>query len=162
VLRNEAAHKQYCALLEEDSSGEVSKEYGINRDSILNELAYFHVCNGSLVPDVMHDILEGALQYEVKLMLQFMIDTEKYFTLEELNTRLEHMELGYMESKDRPTAITAATLRSSGSSLKQKGIRMLHIRRNVFHIHICYFQLYSCPDVALWPDSSDASRGSCS
>ena len=43
-------------------------------------------CNGSLVPDVMHDILEGALQYEVKLMLQFMVDTERYFTLDELNT----------------------------------------------------------------------------
>ena len=54
MLRNEATHKQYCALLEEDSSGEVSKQYGINRDSILNELAYFHVWNGSLVPDVMH------------------------------------------------------------------------------------------------------------
>ena len=77
---------------------------------------------GSLVPDVMHDILEGALQYEVELMLQFMIDTEKYFTLEELNTRLEHMELGYMECKDRPTAFSVATLRASGSSLKQKGI----------------------------------------
>ena len=160
MLRNEAAHRQYCALLEEDSSGEVSKQYDINRDSILNELAYFHMCNGSLVPDVMHDILEGALQYEVKLMLQFMIDTEKYFTLEELNTRLEHIELGYMEYKDRPTAISVATLRSSGSSLKQKGMRVIHYRRNVFHIHICYFQQYSCTDVAVWPDSSNASSGS--
>ena len=162
MLRNEAAHRQYCALLEEDSSGEVSKQYDINRDSILNELAYFHLCNGSLVPDVMDDILEGALQYEVKLMLQFMIDTEKYFTLEELNTRLEHIELGYMEYKDRPTAISVATLRSSGSSLKQKGMRVIHYRRNVFHIHICYFQLYSCTDVAVWPDSSNASSRSCS
>ena len=162
MLRNEAAHRQYCALLEEDSSGEVSKQYGINRDSILNKLAYFHVCNGSLVPDVMHDIFEGALQYQVKLMLQFMIDTEKYFTLEELNTRLEHIELGYMEYKDRPTAISVATLHSSGSSLKQKGMRVIHFRRNVFHIHICYFQLYSSTDVAVWPDSSNASSGSCS
>ena len=63
-------------------------------------LSYFHVCNGSLVPDVMHDILEGALQYEVKLMLQFMVDTERYFTLNELNTRLEHVELGYMLVQD--------------------------------------------------------------
>ena len=52
--------KQHCALFKEDSTGEVSKEYGINRDSILKELSYFHVCNGSLVLDVMHDILEGA------------------------------------------------------------------------------------------------------
>ena len=38
-----------------------------------------------------------------------MIDTEKYFTLEELNTRLEHIELGYMEYKDRPIPISVAT-----------------------------------------------------
>ena len=122
MLRDEASHKQHCALLEDDDTGEISKQYGINRNSILNELSYFHVCNGSLVPDVMHDILEGALQYEVKLMLQFMVDTERYFTLNELNTRLEHAELGYMECKDRPTAITATTLHSSGNSLKQKGM----------------------------------------
>ena len=27
-----------------------------------------------VVPDIMHDILEGALQYEVKLMLKNMIE----------------------------------------------------------------------------------------
>jgi len=125
VLRCEEEHKQHCALLKEDSTGKVSKEYGINHDSILIELSYFHVCNGSLVPDVMHDVLEGALSYEVKLMLQFMIDTEGYFSLDDLNSQLEHIELGYMESKDRPTAITAKTLYSSGNSLKQKGMVMI-------------------------------------
>lgn len=42
---------------------------------------YFHVCDGSLIPDIMHDILEGALQYEVKVMLQAMISEDRYFTL---------------------------------------------------------------------------------
>ena len=59
MLRCEADHKQHCALLKEDNTGEVSKEYGINRDSILNELSYFHVCNGALVPDIMHKSLTG-------------------------------------------------------------------------------------------------------
>ena len=36
---------------------------------------YFHVCEGGLLPDVMHDIL-GALQYEVKIMLQAMVEDE--------------------------------------------------------------------------------------
>jgi len=38
----------------------------------MNELNYFHVCDGSLLPDVMHDLLEGALQYEIKLLLHKM------------------------------------------------------------------------------------------
>jgi len=152
VLRCEEEHKQHCALLKEDSTGEVSKEYGINRDSILNELSYFHVCNGSLVPDVMHDVLEGALPYEVKLMLQFMIDTEGYFSLDDLNSRLEHIELGYMESKDRPTAITAKTLYSSGNSLKQKGMVMITLFDKLFPFHvyilILHVQLHRCGSLA--------------
>lgn len=77
-----------------ESGVESSQRYGIYRNSILNELSYFHVCSGTLLPDVMHDILEGALQCEVKLMLRVMVYEEGYFTLDNLNTRLENIELG--------------------------------------------------------------------
>jgi len=83
---------------------------------------YFHVCDGGLVQDVMHDLLEGALQYELKLMLQYMIRVETYFSLDRLNTRLMNMDMGYMEVKDQPTSISSATLNSSGHSLKQAGM----------------------------------------
>lgn len=36
----------------------------------LSSLNYFDVASGSLVPDIMHDILEGALPLEVKHMLK--------------------------------------------------------------------------------------------
>lgn len=74
--------------MKKDKTGKKKKEFGINRNSILNELKYFHVCNGCLIPDVMHDLLEGALQYEVKLLLQVMIQN-KAFTLDLFNTRLK-------------------------------------------------------------------------
>ena len=45
----------------------------------------------------MHDILEGVLQYEVKLLLHVMIEEEGYFSLDYFNSRLENLELGYME-----------------------------------------------------------------
>ena len=70
----------------------------------------------------MHDVLEGALQYEVKLMLQFMINHEGYFTLEIFNSYLVNLELGYMESNNRPTVISPKTLNSGGNSLKQNGL----------------------------------------
>ena len=47
----------------------------------LYKYRYFHVCDGSLLPDVMHDLLEGALQYEVKLMLKCMIMEDQLFSL---------------------------------------------------------------------------------
>ena len=77
------------------------------------------MCNGGLLPDIMHDLLEGVLQYEVKLMLRKMIYVEKYFSLDRFNSRLVSIELGYMEIKDTPTPITSATLSSSGHNLKQ-------------------------------------------
>lgn len=44
--------------------------YGINRRALLSTLTFFDIASGSLIPDIMHDILEGALPLEVKLMLQ--------------------------------------------------------------------------------------------
>lgn len=82
---------------------------------------YFHVCDGSLVPDIMHDVLEGVLEYEAKLLLNIFIKKEKYFTLAEFNSRLQCLDLGYMESKDRPTLIADSTLSSSSNKLKQEG-----------------------------------------
>ena len=133
TLRDELSHRRHCTELEGESGIEASKLNGINRDSILNKLAYFHVCSGALLPDVMHDVLEGALQYEIKLMLRVMIAEERYFTLDTLNTRMENLELGYMESKDCPTPISNTTLFSSGVSLKQAGTYVYFM----YTVHVC-------------------------
>lgn len=44
--------------------------FGVNRLALLNSLDYFDVTSGALLPDVMHDVLEGALPLEMKLMLK--------------------------------------------------------------------------------------------
>lgn len=54
----------------------------------INNDGYFHVCEGGLLPDVTHDVLEGALQYEAKIMLQAMVEDEHYLTLNELTPGL--------------------------------------------------------------------------
>ena len=36
--------------------------------SILLELKYYDICASGLIPDIMHDVLEGALVCEVKLI----------------------------------------------------------------------------------------------
>ena len=54
------------------------KEHGINHRSSLLSLNYFDLCGGVLLPDIMHDILEGALQHELKLLLQHCVCTQHY------------------------------------------------------------------------------------
>ena len=45
-LRNKDDHDAHCTAVEKDKSGESSKEYGINGNSVLDELKHFHVCDG--------------------------------------------------------------------------------------------------------------------
>jgi len=103
-------------LVEKDKSGKQTKEHGINRNSILNQLKYYNVCDGFLILDVMHDLLEGVLQYEVKQLLQAMTQNN-VFSLELLNTRLENLELGHMESNNRPSLIAPTTLHGDGNKM---------------------------------------------
>lgn len=44
--------------------------FGINRRSSLDGFKYFKVTSGTLIPDIMHDLLEGVLPLETKLMLK--------------------------------------------------------------------------------------------
>lgn len=74
-----------------------------------------------MLPDIMHDVLEGGLQYEAKLMLIRFVRVDKYFTLEELNYRIANFEFGYVDSKNRPTPIAIQTITNGDNSLKQNG-----------------------------------------
>ena len=99
ILRDKISHERQCSELHGASHSETSKLHGVSHNSILNELEYFHVCSGALLPDVVHDILEGALQYKVKLMLREMVYEEQFFTVDNLNSHIENLELGHMEVK---------------------------------------------------------------
>ena len=119
-LRTPEMYDDQCSLVEGNSHGTHSREYGINRCSILNQLRHFNVVSGALVPDVMHDLLEGVLQYEVKLQLAQFILEDCYFTLEQLNHRIVSFELGYSELEiDRHKS--PPQLSSNDNYLKQSG-----------------------------------------
>lgn len=69
TLRTCDEHDEQCREVEADLTTSKSKEYSINRRSALDDLSTFHMCTGALLPDIMHDVLEGGLQYETKLSL---------------------------------------------------------------------------------------------
>ena len=95
--------------------------YGVSRDSILNQSRFFHVTNG-LAPDVMHDVLEGTLQYEVKELLKFYVLDQKLISLSTLNKKIEGFAYGPIESPNKPVPITLTSLQSSDHSLKDTGM----------------------------------------
>ena len=75
----------------------IATTYGLSRDSILNSsLFFFHVTDG-LAPDIMHDILEGSLQYEAKELMKALVTDFKILSLNELSTRIESFPYGYSD-----------------------------------------------------------------
>ena len=52
-----------------------------------------------LLCDAMHDLFEGVLQYETKLMLIQLIE-KHYFKLKNLNNHIESLELPYGTESD--------------------------------------------------------------
>ena len=77
-------------------------------------------------------MLEEVLQCEIKLLFHVMVDNE-CFTLEDFNSRLQNVELGYMEYQNRPTLIAIKTSNSDGNSLKQNG-KFFHLHNNVMYV----------------------------
>ena len=60
TIRTAEEHHKNCALIEMAPDAAFhSTTYGINFNSPLNGLQYFHVTNFGLPPDPMHDLLEG-------------------------------------------------------------------------------------------------------
>lgn len=124
TLKTPAMHSHQLQLLENSNGStreSISREYGINYTPVLNNLQYFDVTSGSLIPDIMHDVLEGVLQYEAKLLLQQIISSDHYCTLVDLNNQIESIELGYSEVKSRPSLISTVTFNEKDGSLKQSG-----------------------------------------
>ncbi len=128
-MRSLDQHKKQCKKLSDakagnnaDSFKKLSKKYSINHESSLLSLQYFDLCSGALVPDVMHDVLEGVLEYETKLLLRYCIDEQYYFKIKQLTDWMECFQFGYMEIPNRPTPITKEILRKKDNSLNQNGM----------------------------------------
>ena len=97
-------HINYCGQIEEDPTGDLSKEYGVNNCSVLLDLEHFDMCSGTLLPDIIHDLLEGVMQHLLQLLLTYCIEEKRYFALSTLNEKISGIELGFMED-NRPTTI---------------------------------------------------------
>ena len=71
TLRDPANHSVQCDRLVAaptlKDKERLSTEFGINHRSVLNSLQYFNVCDGGMIQDLMHDMLEGMTTYVFKI-----------------------------------------------------------------------------------------------
>lgn len=81
---------------------------GLKRDSVVNSLSFYHVTN-NVAPDIMHDILEGVGPYEVKLVLNALID-QKHLRPDKLNYRVTSFDYGFCDRVNKPSLISNVEL----------------------------------------------------
>ena len=99
-----------------------STEYGINRRSILDDIPHFSVV-GNLSHDIMHDIFEGLVQCELKLLLAYLVSV-KHFTIDVLNDRLRRFDFGYSELSDKPSELDEKVIKSADQKIRQSAAKM--------------------------------------
>ena len=124
-LRNPDTHFEQCALLYGPLQDHYSTSFGINRLSILEEVPGFSVVTG-LPHDIMHNLFEGVVPYELKLLILHCV-CMKYFTIDVLNERIN----AYDFVSDRPTLIDARIVSTSAMKIRQSASQMMHLSREL-------------------------------
>lgn len=125
-LRTPESHEKHCQSLIGINCRENSIEYGVNRTSVLEEVPGFSVATG-LPHDIMHDLFEGVVHYELKLFFQYCV-SNAFFTVETLNNRLRAFDFG---TDDRPSLIDRASLDLSNKKFAQSAAQTITLVRNL-------------------------------
>ena len=92
ILRGKDVYKMHCQSLRENS--QLKTLCGLKKNSTLNSLKYFHVCNNYSF-DIMRDLLEGVAQYEVILLFGYL--AQHFISEQDLLSRIYGFDFGFLE-----------------------------------------------------------------
>lgn len=115
-----------------------SVSYRVVRRSILLDVNSYYMFEGGLPHDIMHDLYEGVVQYEIKLLLNYFVD-KNLLTIQEFNKRLINFDYGYSEVADKPTPITRANFKSGDKKLQQGASQCMLLSRILPLLLVDYF-----------------------
>lgn len=100
------------------------RDTGVRTSCPLNTLQNFHcVTNYNL--DAMHDMLEGVCPYEVKLLLNHFIFSDKFISLSEVNQQIKSFHYSFTDKKNKPSVLAYDRLQNAADhKLGQKAAQM--------------------------------------
>lgn len=137
-VRTKELHAEHCQSMQ--SNPILPYVMGVKRSCLLNSLQYFHTTANFSV-DIMHDILEGVGQYEMKLLLQHLIDN--YTTSAEVHRRIQNFNYGFLEQNNKPPGVA---LREGSNDLGLNATQSWCLLR---HLPIMFGDLV-CPNDQHW------------
>ena len=102
--RSKETHERQCKEIDEAPTEQTRTDlkitYGINHRSLLCDLDNFDITT-QLPQDIMHTLLEGVVQYELRHILSHYIGSGE-FSLAQLNAAICNQCYGYSEVADKP------------------------------------------------------------
>ncbi|XP_028415149.1 uncharacterized protein LOC114538196 [Dendronephthya gigantea] len=123
IQRTKESYNRHCDEIEQaptdQHKNDLGTTYGINHRSPLCDLNGFDVTK-QLPQDIMHTLLEGVVQYELRHILAYYMENG-HFTLIELNAAIASQTYGYSEVSDRPGPLRESVFQGEdGYKLKFK------------------------------------------
>ena len=115
---------------------------GIKEKRAFNRLPNFHVLE-NLSSDIMHDFLEGTCVFDMAALLNHFINEKKYFSLDQLNSRMIFHDWGLTHSGNIPSQISQKDLKKD--NMRMSASEMLSF---VHHFGILIGELIPQDDVA--------------
>lgn len=70
-----------------------------------------------MLHDIMHDLFEGVISYELRLLVDYCSITQSYFSIATLNHQITSFDYGYSEIGDKPALIHESKLRQTASQM---------------------------------------------
>lgn len=124
ILRDRLLHAQHCQSLFSDAGPQSS--FGVKKTCLLNELQYFNISD-NFAFDIMHDILEGVGQLEMKLLFNHLSHSS-IISSQSASNRIYSFNYGFVERKNRPTMIN---FEQAGNGLGLNAIQTFCLIRNL-------------------------------
>ena len=78
---------------------------GIKFDSVFNSLSTFHVCTPGLPPCLGHDLFEGVVKHDVKLILDHLIKDKQLFSFKAFNVAVKKFSFKGSDLNSKPNSI---------------------------------------------------------
>lgn len=123
AFHNKALHAQHGNDLMVDPS--LASTFGVKQTCLLNDLRYFHVSDNYAV-DIMHNLLEGVGQMELKLPFGYI--TDGIISKTDVCNRIYSFNYGFVERKNQPTRIN---LEQTGNGIGLNVIQTFCLIRNM-------------------------------
>lgn len=102
-IRTKETHDEHLAIIADSSKVDLKLTKGVVRDCYLNKLKYYHMID-NMVPDIMHDLDEGAIPFLMKELFVW-ITKEKIYSEKIIASKAQFFDYGFLNKKNTPSLI---------------------------------------------------------